>query len=216
MGLDVYGNRIKRATVNKIDSSNWKEVSNASEKEYKATLRRALNRVGKVLKNTDADTYAETYTKQMKSLCKYFSYPEFQLDSLGYRFNYQTNEYEITPLSIDAFNEAKEKVLTRYYGKSEFYFRKVNFFYRYFQPKLVDEIAWVTKDDVLDIIDRCSKVLKNHKLAPELLPTQGGFFFGSTEYDKYYFIDVKYCKKQMKSILGLFDKGYDMYVVMSW
>lgn len=34
-------------------------------------------------------------------------------------------------------------------------------------------------------------VLNNHNLAPKILPTQSGFFFGGTEYDEYYFDSVK-------------------------
>lgn len=34
-------------------------------------------------------------------------------------------------------------------------------------------------------------VLDNHDLAPKILPTRSGFFFGDTEYSDYYFEDVK-------------------------
>jgi len=36
-------------------------------------------------------------------------------------------------------------------------------------------------------VDLCKYVLKDREKAEELLPTQEGFFFGSTEYDEYYF-----------------------------
>ena len=38
----------------------------------------------------------------------------------------------------------------------------------------------------------CDKVLDDNSLAEELLPTRSGFFFGSTDYDEWYFEDIKY------------------------
>jgi hypothetical protein len=36
--------------------------------------------------------------------------------------------------------------------------------------------------------------------AKENLPTTSGFFFGSTEYDQWYWHDVKDCIKQMRKL----------------
>ena len=72
-------------------------------------------------------------------------------------------------------------------------------------------------EDLEDLIDRCDRVLENHSLAEDLLPTQGGFFFGSTDYDKWYFEDVKDCRRQMKKLLRGFNEETDViYVIMSW
>ena len=46
-------------------------------------------------------------------------------------------------------------------------------------------------DDLKKLRDEVSRVLADRSLARELLPTQGGFFFGSLEYDQYYFDDLK-------------------------
>jgi hypothetical protein len=37
----------------------------------------------------------------------------------------------------------------------------------------------------------CKEVLKHKNKAAEVLPTESGFFFGSTNYDEYYFKEVK-------------------------
>ena len=116
-----------------------------------------------------------------------------------------------------------------YYAEEDAYFRKVNCIYHYFQPKLVDECAFVTKADLEDIIGRCDKILEGLKfkgeeipyekidLAKELMPTQAGFFFGSIEYDRWYFADIKDVRHQMKKLLRGFDENTDViYVVMSW
>lgn len=97
------------------------------------------------------------------------------------------------------------------------YFRKVNFIYRYFGEKLVDESCIVTKAEIEDIIERCKKVLADHSLAKELLPTCDGFFFGSTDYDDWYFKDVEDCQKQMEKLLEDYDETTDViWVDMSW
>ena len=81
------------------------------------------------------------------------------------------------------------------------YFRKVNFLVSYFEIRGYDiencKPIEVSEDDILELANRCKLVLSNHQLASEILPTTSGFFFGSTDYDEYYFQDVeevlKYC-----------------------
>ena len=59
-------------------------------------------------------------------------------------------------------------------------------------------IIWRIKKDLLSI---CEEVEKNHNKSDELLPTQSGFFFGSLEYDEYYFEDIKYTIDMLKEII---------------
>ena len=63
------------------------------------------------------------------------------------------------------------------------------------------------KEQVEDLKNRCEKVLNNHTLAKDLLPTMKGFLFGSTEYDENYYNDVKqvlqYCET---TLLPMFDE----------
>jgi len=42
-----------------------------------------------------------------------------------------------------------------------------------------------------ELVHTCIKVLNNHALSEQLLPTTSGFFFGSTEYDEYYYGSLK-------------------------
>lgn len=75
------------------------------------------------------------------------------------------------------------------------YFRKVNFLVAYFADLGFDvenqTPLRITKEDAQVLLERCKQVLKDHSKAEELLPTMSGFFFGSTEYDDYYFDDVE-------------------------
>ena len=106
-----------------------------------------------------------------------------------------------------------------YYEPYDAYFRKVNFLFKYYEDrgKMHDQYyAFTDASDIDDIIDRCERVLKNNKLAHELLPTQSGFFFGGTDYGMGYFDDVKDCLQQMKKYRKLLKDGVTGYVIFSW
>lgn len=45
--------------------------------------------------------------------------------------------------------------------------------------------------------------LKDPTVAKELLPTIGGFFFGSTEYDQWYWWDVQYTEQKLAKLLDM-------------
>ena len=49
---------------------------------------------------------------------------------------------------------------------------------------------YVSEDKLKELLDICNQIKANPTLAPELLPTRGGFFFGSTDYDEYYWGDI--------------------------
>lgn len=94
------------------------------------------------------------------------------------------------------------------------YFRKVNFLVRYFKslgfdPNKSDSFE-ISKTDIKDLLFRCKEVLKDPSIAGELLPTMGGFFFGSIEYDEYYYEDVEEVKKFIEeTLLPSFDNLQD-------
>lgn len=60
-------------------------------------------------------------------------------------------------------------------------------------------------------------VIVNPDVAEELLPTQDGFFFGSTGYDEYYLEDLKHTVEEFEKILKEFDfeNNYLVYT-SSW
>ena len=49
------------------------------------------------------------------------------------------------------------------------------------------------------------KVIINPEVAEELLPSRGGFFFGSTEYDEYYMQDIENTIEIIKNVLATTD-----------
>lgn len=52
--------------------------------------------------------------------------------------------------------------------------------------------TWVTKEQLKELQKTCQEVLDDHTKAEELLPTCSGCFFGSEEYDEYYFKQLEY------------------------
>lgn len=219
MGLDIYIKKVKRTRKNAdaIENSDWEKVMESHEEQEKKAFSKVYKSAIKHLKNVDSDAYADEYKKWIRKLSKFVNYPQFDLKDLGVSYSYETGEYSFTPVPTEKFEECFDEILKHYYGHYVGYFRKVNCVYRYFEDKLTDETAWVTKDECEDIVKRCSAVLENPDLASELMPTRSGFFFGSTEYDKYYFSDLKNIRKQFKSFIKYFKTDDDlMFIHMSW
>ena len=219
MGLDIYIKKVKRTRKNAdaIENSDWEKVMESHEEQEKKAFSKVYKSAIKHLKNVDSDAYADEYKKWIRKLSKFVNYPQFDLKDLGVSYSYETGEYSFTPVPTEKFEECFDEILKHYYGHYVGYFRKVNCVYRYFEDKLTDDTAWVTKDECEDIVKRCSAVLENPDLASELMPTRSGFFFGSTEYDKYYFSDLKDVRKQFKSFIKYFKTDDDlMFIHMSW
>jgi hypothetical protein len=58
-------------------------------------------------------------------------------------------------------------------------------------------------------------VVSDTSVAEELLPTQDGFFFGSTEYDEWYLEDLKHTSEKLEKVLKEFDFENDYLVYTS-
>lgn len=99
------------------------------------------------------------------------------------------------------------------------YFRKVNFLVKFFEEKGLDvenqTPLEISKEDVNDLLSRCEEVLNDHSKGPELLPTMDGFFFGSTDYNSYYYKDVEsvrdYIKEQLLSEFDTLEDDESIY-----
>jgi hypothetical protein len=96
------------------------------------------------------------------------------------------------------------------------YWRKANAIHNFFtslkdQHESCESIE-VTKDMLGMLLDRCTMVLEDRSRADELLPTTSGFFFGSTEYDDWYFNKLEDTIQKITPILSDGDiKDGDLY-----
>ena len=101
------------------------------------------------------------------------------------------------------------------------YWRKANQIRNWFDTHLSDGVEnctekLVTREILHELRDDCLKVLADHSLAEELLPTCSGFFFGSTEYDEYYFEDLKDTVEMVTKILQETDWDTEEIVYYEW
>ena len=61
------------------------------------------------------------------------------------------------------------------------------------------------------------KEIVNKELCEQLLPTQDGFFFGSTDYDEFYLDDVKLTSEILEKVLKETDfENEEIYYSSSW
>ena len=103
------------------------------------------------------------------------------------------------------------------------YWRKANQIHNWFVENVQDGVddcdyhREVTKEDLEELLDICHEILCNPDVAELRLPTQGGFFFGSTEYDDWYISDIKHTMDIITTVLETTDFDTQMiYYVSSW
>ena len=85
------------------------------------------------------------------------------------------------------------------------YWGKANQIHRFFIDSCADGYEmqtdmYVSGHTLEQLLERCKKVLANHSLAEELLPTTDGFFFGSLKYDEHYFQDLEETVEALKDL----------------
>ena len=133
-------------------------------------------------------------------------------------------------------NMEKQRTVTERRDETLAYFRKVNFIQKFFEDRYEvpdDESVPITKEDLQELADLCERVMSKfeewdstkesldsddqveppkhiQEYAEELLPTCDGFFFGSTDYDRWYFNDVKYVLKTVKEVLQEVEDSYEV------
>ena len=143
-------------------------------------------------------------------------------------------------------DEQKHKVTVKLNGKSRKdikpkrisqiiedvgYWRKANQIHSWFVENVQDgrdecQESYVSLERLTELRDLCKEVIryKNSEFNNDNLPTSSGFFFGSTEYDEYYYEDCKDTIKIIDTILkeeeivsnteGIYNAEY--YYQASW
>lgn len=75
---------------------------------------------------------------------------------------------------------------------------------------------FVQREQLEELLGVCKEVDADHSKASELLPTQGGFFFGGTEFDEWYFEGVKDTISQLETVLEEVPDDWSFYYQASW
>lgn len=118
----------------------------------------------------------------------------------------------------------KKHVVYRSIWQEIGYWRKANHIHKWFVDKVQGgdddcEYYKVTKDNLLNLKATCDKVLSlkgmDEEKIKEILPTESGFFFGSTAYDEYYFSDVEETIKIIIDVLKTTDFEKELVVYRS-
>ena len=101
------------------------------------------------------------------------------------------------------------------------YWRKVNAIHNWFVRELaggVDECQpiYVPREKLVELRLICKQVLKDKSLAKDLLPTGAGFFFGSTEFDEWYFRGLEDTVEQIEKALVNLGEEWSFEYQASW
>lgn len=111
-------------------------------------------------------------------------------------------------IQIDRISDVIEEVA---------YWRKANHIHAWFVENVQsgnDDCGeyYVGVDQLRELVSECKAVLASRELAPERLPRAEGFFFGSNDYDAWYF---QACENTIEMLEPCLDGG-DYYYSSSW
>lgn len=102
------------------------------------------------------------------------------------------------------------------------YWRKANAIHNWFVENVQDgedncAPYYVSRENIEQLINDIATVLENRGKAEKILPTGSGFFFGSTEYDSYYFEELERTLAELLALIinPLLD-GFDFEYHSSW
>lgn len=87
------------------------------------------------------------------------------------------------------------------------YWRKANAIHKWFVDNVQDGRDDcghypVEREQLVTLADICDEVLKDPSKAGQLLPTQGGFFFGGTDYDEWYTRNLAHTRDRLRELLA--------------
>lgn len=111
-------------------------------------------------------------------------------------------------------------------GVELMYWRKANAIHAWFVRNVqngVDDCGRysVSLDQLRELKSACDTVLADRSKAATVLPTQSGFFFGSTDYDEHFYADLEDTSKSLAGLLLRDDlaeswRNWDFYYRASW
>jgi len=121
-------------------------------------------------------------------------------------------------------NQNKHKLRPTSIRYDAIYWRKANHIHKWFVDNVQNgnddcKDYYLSLKTLLKLREVCYKVLdeRNEELSKKLLPTYQGFFYGSYEYDDYYYDAVRYTAKSIDNLVVIrgFEK-MDLIYYSSW
>ena len=127
-------------------------------------------------------------------------------------------------MGLDMYLQRKDKnVLPNKEGAWDevMYWRKANQIREWFAIHLENgvencQFSYVTKENLEDLMSTCKTVLNDRSRAHILLPTSSGFFFGSTDYDEWYFSDLEKTVEKLEEIIEETDWDNEDVAYYEW
>lgn len=150
------------------------------------------------------------------------------LDQYLYAKKYVSPTWKGTEQQFDAIADLLEirdfvrtDVPSAYVQVTVGYWRKANAIHEWFVQTCQDgnddcREAYVDREQLEKLRDTCQQVLDNNSLADELLPTSAGFFFGTTDYDEWYFDRLRYTVELITNLLTNVPRDWDFSYGSSW
>lgn len=137
----------------------------------------------------------------------------------GYQDAIERDQFEgiLSAINLDR-DDICEETPSAYVEVGVAYWRKANAIHNWFIENLADgvdncEPVYVNRKDLVTLRDLMDDVLRVKDMqeanpdealptAEDILPTVGGFFFGDTEYDDWYWMQVEYTRDRLATILA--------------
>jgi hypothetical protein len=121
----------------------------------------------------------------------------------GTLYNWKIEQYDMLDKDVKDLVNSMDDIKLSSIKFEVGYWRKANHIHKWFVDNAQGgedncEDAWVDVNKLLELKELCNKVLADNSLAEDLLPCISGFFFGSTDYDEYYF-------KQLEETIRIID-----------
>jgi len=111
----------------------------------------------------------------------------------------------------------------KYVTSEAMYWRKANAIHNWFVKNVQDGVDdckkyYVSTEKLIELRDTLTEILHNKDKVEELLPHIQGFFFGSYDYDEYYFDEIERTEKELTDIINDWkdDFGISFYYQASW
>lgn len=126
-------------------------------------------------------------------------------------------------MGLDMYLEKRKKNVPDAEYEEVAYWRKANQIREWFvnhleemEPDSNCQYFEVDEDILEQLVADCREVLKYKDMAHVLLPTSSGFFFGNTEYDEWYFEDLKETVTMLTKILEETDWKTEEVAYYEW
>lgn len=130
---------------------------------------------------------------------------------------YSNQEEKYSKDILDVLHDVNQDLLASHTGSADpvrvsqvvlsvAYWRKANAVHNWFVQNVqkgVDDCGRypVSQLELVSLLDTCSQVIADPKLANTLLPSSQGFLFGGTEYDSWYFEQLKRTQQMIEHAL---------------